>query len=151
MFLKGSLAFMQHFKFVNWRIGEFIFWCHGQVKCQRKTLRKRIGGNYELLETFVQSIIKKFGCLQKSTFIYRTIFTTPSIECRLTDLRPCSEYHIRIHALADAHQLRGGMYYLWLILTFFGPFFTFSTRKNLADANQICNCRRRRFVALVLF
>jgi hypothetical protein len=39
---------------------------------------------------------------------YRTIFTTSSIECRLTDLRPCSEYHIRIHALADAHQLRGG-------------------------------------------
>ena len=37
---------------------------------------------------------------------YRTIFTTPSIECRLTDLRPCTEYHIRIHAMTDA--LRGG-------------------------------------------
>ena len=22
---------MQHFKFVNWRIGEFVFWCHKQV------------------------------------------------------------------------------------------------------------------------
>ena len=22
---------MQHFKFVNWRIGEFVFWCHEQV------------------------------------------------------------------------------------------------------------------------
>ena len=22
---------MQHYKFVNWRIGEFVFWCHEQV------------------------------------------------------------------------------------------------------------------------
>ena len=22
---------LQHFKFVNWRIGEFVFWCHEQV------------------------------------------------------------------------------------------------------------------------
>ena len=29
--LKVSLANMQHFKFENWRIGEFNFWCHEQV------------------------------------------------------------------------------------------------------------------------
>ena len=22
---------MEHFKFMNWRIGEFVFWCHEQV------------------------------------------------------------------------------------------------------------------------
>ena len=32
---------------------------------------------------------------------YRMILTTPSIECWLTDLRPCTEYHIRIHAMID--------------------------------------------------
>ena len=37
---------------------------------------------------------------------YRMILTTPSIECWLTDLRPCTEYHIRIHAMTD--ELRGG-------------------------------------------
>ena len=37
---------------------------------------------------------------------YRTIFTGRSIECRLTDLRPCTEYHIRICALFDI--LKGG-------------------------------------------
>ena len=31
MVLKGSLAFMQHFKFVNWWIRGFLFWCHEQV------------------------------------------------------------------------------------------------------------------------
>ena len=36
---------------------------------------------------------------------YRSIFTGHSIECKLTDLRPHTEYHIRIHALYD--QLRG--------------------------------------------
>lgn len=59
---------------------------------------------FEALEHISESDFRYEVCL------YRTIFTTPSIECRLTDLRPCSEYHIRIHALADAHQLRGGMY-----------------------------------------
>ena len=29
--LKGSLAFMQYFKFVNCRIVVFVFWCHEQV------------------------------------------------------------------------------------------------------------------------
>ena len=38
--------------------------------------------------------------------IYRSIFTGASIECRLTDLRPCTEYHIRIHAIYDS--LKGG-------------------------------------------
>ena len=38
--------------------------------------------------------------------IYRSIFTGHSIECRLTDLRPCTEYHIRIHALYNT--LKGG-------------------------------------------
>ena len=37
---------------------------------------------------------------------YRSIFTGYSIECRLTDLRPWTEYHIRIHALYEA--LKGG-------------------------------------------
>ena len=37
---------------------------------------------------------------------YRTIFKTSSIECRLTDLRPNTEYHIRIHAMTDTQ--RGG-------------------------------------------
>ena len=37
---------------------------------------------------------------------YRTIFKTQSIECRLTDLRPNTEYHIRIHAMTDTQ--RGG-------------------------------------------
>ena len=32
LLLKGSLAFMQHFKFVNWRIRGFVFWCPEQVK-----------------------------------------------------------------------------------------------------------------------
>ena len=32
---KGSLAFMQHFKFVNWWIRGFVFWCHKQVKSVR--------------------------------------------------------------------------------------------------------------------
>jgi len=35
---------------------------------------------------------------------YRPIFTGCSIDCRLTDLRPCTEYHIRIHALYDVHR-----------------------------------------------
>ncbi len=35
---------------------------------------------------------------------YRTIFTGASVDCRLTDLRPCTEYHIRIHAVYDAHR-----------------------------------------------
>lgn len=40
---------------------------------------------------------------------YRSIFTGHSIDChcRLTDLRPNTEYHIRIHALTDA-TLKGG-------------------------------------------
>ena len=29
---KGSPVFMQHFKFVNWRIRGFVFWCHEQVR-----------------------------------------------------------------------------------------------------------------------
>ena len=32
MVLRGSLAHMHHFKFVNWRIGALVFWCHEQVK-----------------------------------------------------------------------------------------------------------------------
>ncbi len=40
---------------------------------------------------------------------YRTIFTGHSIECKLTDLRPYTEYHIRIHALTQ--HLRGQYYY----------------------------------------
>jgi hypothetical protein len=36
---------------------------------------------------------------------YRVIFTGHSVECKLTDLRPCTEYHIRIHALNG--QLKG--------------------------------------------
>ncbi len=35
---------------------------------------------------------------------YRTIFTGESVECRLTDLRPHTEYHIRIHALYGVHR-----------------------------------------------
>ena len=37
---------------------------------------------------------------------YRVIFTGRSIECRLTDLRPNTEYHIRVSAIYEA--LRGG-------------------------------------------
>ena len=33
---------------------------------------------------------------------YRPIFNGQSVDCRLTDLRPCTEYHIRIHALMEA-------------------------------------------------
>ena len=29
--LKDSLAFMQYFKFLNWGISGFVFWCHEQV------------------------------------------------------------------------------------------------------------------------
>lgn len=32
---------------------------------------------------------------------YRPIFTGPYVECRLTDLRPYTEYHIRIHAILE--------------------------------------------------
>ena len=28
---------MKHFKFVNWRIGEFGFWCHEQVKYEENS------------------------------------------------------------------------------------------------------------------
>ena len=35
---------------------------------------------------------------------YRSIFTGRSIDCKLTDLRPNTEYHIRIHALLDVHR-----------------------------------------------
>lgn len=35
---------------------------------------------------------------------YRAIFSGRSTECKLTDLKPCTEYHIRIHALYDAHR-----------------------------------------------
>ena len=31
LLLKGFLAFMQHFKFVNWWICGFVSWCHEQV------------------------------------------------------------------------------------------------------------------------
>ena len=34
--LKGSLAFMQHFKFVDWWIGDFVFWCHEQITSSHK-------------------------------------------------------------------------------------------------------------------
>lgn len=37
---------------------------------------------------------------------YRSIFIGHFVECRLTDLRPWTEYHIRIHALYD--NLKGG-------------------------------------------
>eukprot|EP00095_Tigriopus_kingsejongensis_P003703 maker-scaffold382_size189932-snap-gene-0.26 protein:Tk03703 transcript:maker-scaffold382_size189932-snap-gene-0.26-mRNA-1 annotation:"fibronectin type-iii domain-containing protein 3a" len=37
---------------------------------------------------------------------YRSIFTGHSLECRLTDLRPCTEYHIRIHVHLE--NLKGG-------------------------------------------
>ena len=37
---------------------------------------------------------------------YRIIFTGRSIECRLTDLRPNTEYHIRVSAIYEA--LKGG-------------------------------------------
>ena len=42
--------------------------------------------------------------------IINYFFLFPSIECRLTDLRPCTEYHIRIHALTEMgpSQIRGG-------------------------------------------
>ncbi|XP_059082249.1 fibronectin type-III domain-containing protein 3A-like isoform X2 [Tigriopus californicus] len=37
---------------------------------------------------------------------YRSIFNGHSLDCHLTDLRPCTEYHIRIHVLLE--NLRGG-------------------------------------------
>ena len=50
MVLKGSLAFMQHFKFENWTIGEFDFWCHEQViltyvivQCNRGFWNQKLG------------------------------------------------------------------------------------------------------------
>ena len=33
---------------------------------------------------------------------YRSIFYGHSVDCRLTDLRPNTEYHIRIHALLES-------------------------------------------------
>ena len=39
---------------------------------------------------------------------YRSIFSGASLECRLTDLRPHTEYHIRVHAVLKSHKLRGG-------------------------------------------
>ena len=59
------------------------------------------GAKFESLEHIVDSEFRYEVCLSDKgkDGKYRSIFTTPSIECRLTDLRPCTEYHIRIAEL----------------------------------------------------
>ena len=39
---------------------------------------------------------------------YRSIFSGASMECYLTDLRPHTEYHIRVHAVLKRINLKGG-------------------------------------------
>merc|ERR1719206_1006334 len=39
---------------------------------------------------------------------YRSIFSGASMECYLTDLRPHTEYHIRVHAVLKSMNLNGG-------------------------------------------
>ena len=39
---------------------------------------------------------------------YRSIFSGASMECYLTDLRPHTEYHIRVHAILKRINLKGG-------------------------------------------
>jgi hypothetical protein len=39
---------------------------------------------------------------------YRSIFSGPSKDCYLMDLRPNTEYHIRVHALMKSRNLKGG-------------------------------------------
>lgn len=39
---------------------------------------------------------------------YRSIFSGASMECYLTDLRPHTEYHIRVHAVLKSMNLKGG-------------------------------------------
>lgn len=39
---------------------------------------------------------------------YRSIFSGASMECYLTDLRPHTEYHIRVHAVLKRMNLKGG-------------------------------------------
>lgn len=40
---------------------------------------------------------------------YRSIFSGASMECYLTDLRPHTEYHIRVHAVLKSLNLKGGV------------------------------------------
>ena len=39
---------------------------------------------------------------------YRSIFSGPSKDCYLMDLRPNTEYHIRVHAVMKSRNLKGG-------------------------------------------
>jgi hypothetical protein len=39
---------------------------------------------------------------------YRSIFSGTSMECYLTDLRPHTEYHIRVHAILKPRNMKGG-------------------------------------------
>ena len=39
---------------------------------------------------------------------YRSIFSGPSKDCYLMDLRPNTEYHIRVHASMKSRNLKGG-------------------------------------------
>jgi hypothetical protein len=39
---------------------------------------------------------------------YRTVFSGQSKDCYLMDLRPNTEYHIRVHALMKSRNLKGG-------------------------------------------
>lgn len=66
------------------------------------------GAKFEPLEHISDSEFRYEVCLSDKgkDGKYRTILTTTSIECRLTDLRPCTDYHIRIHAMTES--LRGG-------------------------------------------
>lgn len=66
------------------------------------------GAKFEPLEHISDSEFRYEVCLSDKgkDGKYRTILQTTSIECRLTDLRPCTDYHIRIHAMTES--LRGG-------------------------------------------
>ena len=43
---------LQHFKFKNWRIGEFVFWCHEQVMYFLNSNRKAVKATVILLPLF---------------------------------------------------------------------------------------------------
>ena len=47
---------MKHFKFVNWRIGEFVFWCHEQVRWLQKELRSFWGNDADLISNHHRAV-----------------------------------------------------------------------------------------------
>ena len=70
--LKGSLALMQHFEFLNWRISGFVFWCHKQVRIvpEHVSFKKKVKYSAVILVTPNQDFGYGPQSFHQQTFVW---------------------------------------------------------------------------------